>query len=239
MALASILTSSFRFSLRENIKGVNDTGVQARELLIVDVTTTETTNREAEVTNNPVEEGPDVNDNVRLKPVSIQIDGFVSEAPLNLSASVQGLAAAAGGAVGNLAGGFGGAIGQVAGGLAAKLGLNAQDPSQVARESLERIMEQKLLVTVVTKRRAYQDMVLVSLTFPRDLGNGQGLRFQARFQQINIVSAQVVQLAKLAKTASHSAAVKSKLGNQATTSPNAQVQSKGSILYRGIFGGLI
>lgn len=239
MALASILTSPFRFSLRENIKGANDTGLQARELLVIDVTTTETTTREAEVTSNPVEEGPDVNDNVRLKPVTIQVDGFVSEAPLNLQSSIQGLASVAGGAVGNLAGGFGGAIGQVAAGFGARLLIGAQDPSQAAREFLEKLMEQKKLVTVVTKRKSYQDMILVSLTFPRDLANGQGLRFQARFQQINIVSAQVIQIAKLAKNASHSAAPKSKLGTQTTTQPNSQVQGKGSLLYRGIFGGLI
>lgn len=92
---------------------------------------------------------------------------------------------------------------------------------------------------MVTKRKAYNDMVLVSLTFPRDTSTGQGLKFQARFQQINIVSAQVVQISRLSKGASHSAAPKSKLGNQSTTNPTDQVQQKGSILYRGIFGGLI
>lgn len=239
MALASIISSPFRFSLRENIKGANDTGLQSRDLLIVDVTTSEVTSKEAEVTSNPVEEGPDVNDNVRIKPVTIQVDGFVSEAPLNLQASIQGLAGAAGGAVGNLAGGFGGAIGRVAAGFGAKLLMNSQDPSQAAREFLEKLMDEKKLVTVVTKRKAYNDMIMVSLTFPRDTSTGQGLKFQARFQKINIVTAQVVQISRLAKPISHSAAPKSKLGNQSPSNPTDQVQGKGSLLYRGIFGGLI
>ncbi|MFK5283573.1 phage baseplate protein, partial [Lacticaseibacillus paracasei] len=81
-------------------------------LLIVDVTVSEVTNIEAEVTTNPVEAGPDVNDNIRLKPISINLDGFVSEAPLNLASTVQGIGGAGAGSIGNLAGGFGGKIAQ-------------------------------------------------------------------------------------------------------------------------------
>jgi len=239
MALASIISSPFRLSLRENIKGASDAGVLSRELLLVDITQNETVNREAEVTSNPVEEGPDVNDNVRIKPVGISLTGFVSESPLNLATSIQGLAGAAGGAVGNLAGGFGGTIGRVAGGFGAKLLTRSQDPSQVAREFLEKLFEEKRLVTVQTKRKAYEDMILVSLTFPRDASSGKGLAFQARFQQINIISAQTVQISRLDKSVSHSAAPTSKLGNQSPTNPTGQVGAKGSILYQGIFGSLL
>lgn len=233
MAIASLISRPFRFGIQQNTKGVSGIPGEFKGPFVLDITYDESVELDAEPTMNPVEAGPDVTDNVRLKPVVVNINGFVSETPLNLDASLVGAAGIAGGQVGKLVGGFGESIGNVAGGfLGAKLLGSGQDPAQAARDMLEDLINKKTLVTVVTKRKVYTDMMLTSLRFPRDVSTGQGLKVSMRFQRITLVRAQTVQIKNIAKGAS-GAAQKSKLGNQSPATPNAEQAAKGSsILFK-------
>lgn len=236
MALAQLIARNrpFRFSIQQNSKGLTSLPGEFKGPFVLDITFDESIELDAEITSFPVEEGPDINDHIRIKPVVVNINGFVSESPLNLEASLQGLVGAAGGLVGNLKGGFASAVGSVAGGfLGSQLIGGGQDPAQAARDALEDLFLKRTTVTLVTKRKVYTDMVLVSLRFPRDGEAGQGLKVSMRFQKMNLVKAQTVLIKNLAKAVSSSAAPKSKLGNQTPSQPNAEQSSKGSsILFK-------
>lgn len=236
MSISQLITRSrpFRFNLQKNSKGLTGSGGDFKGPFVLDITDEETTNLEAEVTQLPVEEGPDVNDHIKRKPVTVEVSGFVSETPLNLESSLQGLVGGAGGAVGNLLGGFGAALGNAAGGyIGSQVFGSSQDPAQAARDALEDLFEKGERVTVVTKRKVYTDMVMTSLRFPRNASSGEGLVVQMRFQKMNMVQATVVTLKNLARSASSSAAAKSKLGNQTPKAPNAEQSAKGSsILFK-------
>lgn len=233
MAIASILTKAFRLSVQQNAKGVSGVVGEFKGPFVLDITYDETIELDAEPTMNPVESGPDVTDNVRVKPVVININGFVSETPLDLNSSLAGLAGAAGGQAGKLLGGFGESVGNVAGGfLGAKLLGSGQDPAQAARDMLEDLINKKSLVTVVTKRKTYTDMMLTSVRFPRDASSGGGLKLSLRFQRITLVKAKTVMIKNIAKGSS-GAASKSKLGNQSPKVPTAEQSAKGSsILFK-------
>jgi hypothetical protein len=232
-ALAQLITRyrPFRFTIQKNSKGISSLPGEFKGPFVLDITYNESVQLEADVTQFPVEDGPDVSDHIRIKPVVVTIDGFVSEAPLNLEASYQGLVSAAGGLVGNLAGGFGNAVGKVAGGfLGGQLFGGSQDPAQIARDALEDLFNKRAPVTLVTKRKVYTDMVMTSLSFPRDQESGTGLKVQMRFQKIVIVKAQTVVLSSIAKKVSASASPKAKLGNQTPNPPSTEQASKGSSL---------
>jgi hypothetical protein len=232
-ALAQLITRyrPFRFTIQKNSKGVSGLPGEFKGPFVLDITYNESVQLEADITQFPVEDGPDVSDHIRIKPVVVTIDGFVSEAPLNLEASIQGAIGAAGGLAGNLAGGFGQTIGNVAGGfIGGQLFGGSQDPAQMARDALEDLFNKRVPVTLVTKRKVYTDMVMSSLSFPRDQESGTGLKVQMRFQKIVIVKAQTVTLNNLSKKVSASAAPKAKLGNQTPNPPSAEQSSKGSSL---------
>lgn len=233
MAIASLITRPFRFGIQQNSKGISGIPGEFRGPFVLDITYDETVELDAEPTMNPVEAGPDVTDNVRLKPVVININGFISETPLNLESSLNGLAGVAGGQAGKLVGGFGESIGNVLGGfIGSKILGGGQDPAQAARDMLEDLFNKKSLVTVVTKRKVYTDMMLTSLRFPRDTSTGQGLKVTMRFQRITLVKSQTVMIKNIAKGAS-GAAQKAKLGNQTAATPNAEQSAKGSsILFK-------
>lgn len=233
MAIASLITRPFRFGIQQNTKGISGLPGEFKGPFVLDITYDETVELDAEPTMNPVEDGPDVTDNVRLKPIVISINGFVSETPLNLDSSLNGLAGVAGGQIGKLVGGFGESIGNVLGGyIGAKILSGGQDPAQAARDMLEDLFNKKILVTVVTKRKVYTDMMLTSVRFPRDNSTGKGLKVSMRFQKITLVKAQTVMIKNIAKGAS-GAAQKAKLGNQSPATPNAEQASKGSsILFK-------
>lgn len=236
MSLSQLISRNrpFRFNLAQNTKGPTALPGDFKGPFVLDITDDETVNLEAEVTQHAVESGADVNDNRKKKPVTVEVSGFVSSSPLNLEASLQGLVGGAGGLVGKYAGGFGAAVGNVVGGfIGAQVFGGSQDPAQTARDALEDLFEKGDLVTVVTKRKVYTDMTLVSLRFPRNSSTGEGLAVQMKFQKMNLVQAQVVTLKNLAKSVSSSAAAKAKLGNQTAKTPDAQQASKGSsILFK-------
>lgn len=234
MALLSLITQNkpqrVGFKSKE---GGND-------LLLVDATISDSYELTNEVTDSPVEDGIDISDHARIKPITYQIEGEISETPLNLASSLQGLATTVGATAGRELGGFGQTLGGAAGGFfGARLFQDSSNPAKVARDKLEELIQNKTIFTIITKNKRLEDMILTSIRFPRAQGDGRKLKFSATAKQIRIVKSQSVLIKNIAKSASNSAAAKQKLGNQPTTTPTAAIEKPSSVLFKGLkfFGG--
>lgn len=226
------------------------------DIMLIDATLSETTNLEAEASEHPIEDGPDITDHIRPKPVTVDIDGIISETPLTLIEDIQTLRTESSALIKNAARGFAGAaiadlsrafgkqFGNEAGAVAAVAGASlfqdTTNPAKQSRDTLEDILLRRQLVTLQTKYKSYSNMALISLSFPRSNENGKVLRFSARFKQINIVVGETVEIKKIARSAAGGAAKKASLGSQASAPPTTDVAKKSSLAFKGfqsLFGG--
>jgi hypothetical protein len=186
------------------------------DIILIDVTMSETTNLEAEITEHPVEDGPDVTDHVRPKPISIDIEGIISETPLTLGQDVSKLTTSTKAAATSIARGFAGGVavqyasklgskfgsisGAAAGFGAAALFQSSASPSKAAYDILTNMLLGKKLFKLATKYKVYDNMVITSLKFPRTNDTGRALRFTMSCKQINLIQGQTV--GAIARTAS-------------------------------------
>lgn len=118
----------------------------------------------AEATSNPVEEGAPVSDHIIEQSDKIAIKGFVTDTPLVLSESVSGIVNS--GQVGNR--------------------------TQGVFDLLHTLVKLKQPMTVYTKHRIYDGMVLTNVTVPRAAGVGEAIEFTAEFLNIRKVATQMV-----------------------------------------------
>lgn len=109
---------------------------------------------ENEITEHPVEQGADIVDHVRARPIVVTLEGCVSDTPI--------------------------------GDLATRRSETTL-PSREAFDRLLAVRNARLPVTIATSLRVYTDMILESLTTPRDATTGDALAFTARFRQIRLV----------------------------------------------------
>lgn len=118
----------------------------------------------AEATSNPVEVGAPVTDHVIDQSDKLKIRGFVTDTPLTLSQSVSGLVNS--GNVGNR--------------------------TQAVFDLLHQLIKLKEPMTVYTKHRIYDDMVMTNVTIPRSAGVGEAIEFSAEFVHVRKVATQMV-----------------------------------------------
>lgn len=144
------------------------------DALEVDCVVTATHVGEVEVTDHPVEEGADVSDHVRPLPERLTIDGIISNTPLNKTVkrtlNVQGVVLET--------------EGESA--LAGEPGY-----AESAYETLRSIKDAGKLISVATPLRVYDDMVLQSLTVPKNNTTGEALRFTAQLKRVRIVASKL------------------------------------------------
>lgn len=119
---------------------------------------------QADATMNPVEEGLPVTDHIIEQPDKLKIRGFVTETPLVASESVRG----------------------------AKSVPWAESITQPVFDLLRELIKKRELITVYTKYRIYDDMVLTNLTIPRSAATGEAIEFTAEFVHIRKVATQTV-----------------------------------------------
>lgn len=139
-----------------------------KSALDIDVSLSESHEMQSDITMNPVEAGADVTDHIQPKPLALTIEGIQSDTPLQFF------------------GGFQSLLDLVPGN---------ESRSQQAFSFFEKLRINRAMVTVNTGLRSYDNMVLESLTVPRDSKTGQAFRFTAKFKEIRVVTAQVVSLA--------------------------------------------
>ena len=127
----------------------------------------------SEVTEFEVEKGSNITDHIRPKPVSVTVNGIVSNTPIGTLQSERVL--------------------QLTGFEFRSTvdGANAtENPGYVQSAYLElkRIFEAQELVKLVTELETYENMAMRSLDIPRDVQTGDCIRFSAQFQQVRLIS---------------------------------------------------
>lgn len=224
MALLSLITGQtpIRTSFAYDQQVKEDGKVRTEQkMFLVDVTVNINPQYSSEVTLNPVEKGRDVTDHIRPKNVVIQLEGFISESPIDLDSSIRGLAASAVSVVGSRAlGNIGSQVGAIVGGVGASLLQNTDNPAEKIRSALIGLWESKAIFTISAPnvlQKHSKDLVITSLSFPRSATTGRGVAFSCTMQQIQLVERKTVRLNKLKQEVQAAAAEKAKLGQQQAT----------------------
>ena len=200
---------------------------QALELLKIDATRAEEHTFKAKATQHEVEDGANISDHVIKTGRVVVIDGVISDDPITLTEAAIGNLA---GITGNLVGGLGGAV---ATGAVAKLGSelisNGSKPSKDAIDIFEIIYEGSIPVMITTSIKTYTNMIMESLSIPRNSRNANSLEFKATFKEIRIVESEVVDIPPSATTV-QGAIEEQKGGKKPSVEPDAQTAASGSTL---------
>lgn len=177
---------------------------------------------EVEVTEHPVEEGFNVTDHSRPKPDSLTLEGIVSNTPFNRTQRKRAI---------KLLG-----TSQFQSNSIEDQKQGVAGYAEAAYAKLRDLRDTGKIITVVTQIRTYKNMVMTSLTIPRDGKTGDALRFSASFKQIRVVKNKAT---KKVVSKEPKAQPKAKAGKQ-TTRPANDSQKKKSILKQfddGVLGG--
>ena len=148
--------------------------------LVIDATTSEVIEHSVVITSHPVSSGAIVSDHAYSNPVSIKLEGAITNGSLYLSD------------INTLTGFF-------QGNLISNIYNYMTGPSQkqiLAFNLLEILKENKDLVSVVTRMKSYDNMMIESLIFSRDKDAGDRLIFSITLKQIKLVSNKIVALSK-------------------------------------------
>lgn len=124
------------------------------KLISFDASLTESHVRNASVTQNPVESGANISDNISILPVTLSITGFVTDSPVKILQGVRDLVNGSGSYV------------------------------ATAHEDLLTLFNSKTPFKVVTGLETYENMVLTGLTFPRDAKTGRSITFKCQLTEI-------------------------------------------------------
>lgn len=210
-------------------------------ILEIDATTILTHDRSANPTKNPIEDGSLVTDHVTLDNNRLTIEGIISEHPLTLlqslqtiaSQSVLGLASELTGISTGILGGVGGSVGQLL--------FDDQSRPENAFRFLEEIHRNRLPFKIVTELGRYNSMILTKLSVPQSAQEGKSIRFSASFEEINIVTTQVVDVpVTTSEDTNHSSNKKTQAGQQEASDPSTSIQQDSSIaltIFRAIRNG--
>lgn len=238
MAINELIAAAGRIALqrtylleRQTFNGI------PRVLLVFDAITNENPTFEADVTEVPVEEGPEVTDHIQLKNPRLQLQGTISQTPLDLSVSVGNLI---GGAVETFTSSqfrqniLNSGIQQVSGVATAALLGGAADPAAnfqaglsdaIARSLLLSAYERRARFDVVTKRQRFASMVIQKMTFPYSQDTGKQLVFNLELKQIRVVSPFIVQIDTVDEAVVPGAVGKTDLGNQGPQALNPDTET--------------
>lgn len=130
----------------------------------IDVAVSEDHQFDSDVTDWPVEQGADITDNARARPITVTVNGLVSDTPIGDLATTRATETAAGS------------------------GGNGSRPSNDAFARLLAIRDARQPVSITTSLQTFPNMMLTSLSVPRDAKTGKSLRFRATFKQVRIVT---------------------------------------------------
>ena len=148
---------------------------------LVDVATSEEHVDECDVTDNPVEAGAAITDNVRRRPRTLTLECVVSDTPIGAVAEARGLAEQQAAATE--------AFLQQLNIIGAPSTLNPyRTAADECRAFLARTLSAREPITVTTEIRTYESMVLYNVSESRTATTGDAIRFRAMFRQVRIVT---------------------------------------------------
>lgn len=188
----------------------------------LDCTVSETHSRTAKVSQNEIEDGSEIADNVVLGNEKLTIEGIISEAPLP-SGDIRDIA----NTVTQKGFSF---LNKKAGVLSGGLIKNAGPTIKriIALIQLENFWKNKVPFTIITGLKKYDNVIITGLEIPVDFKTGKSLRFKIDCEVVRVVKSKKVKLSNLKKKVAHSASDKSKLAKQATKAADP----KGSIAFQ-------
>lgn len=164
------------------------------------------------LTEHAVESGSPISDHYRVDPAEIEIEGVVTDTPLSAlafpgAASVNALQSAASG---------------------------DDAPSAAAMAAIEAYFDSAEIITIVTRRKTYENMVLTHFTFEDTARSANRLEFVIRARQLRIVDTATGAAIVRPKATTHQ---KKKSAGQAATkeAPPATTGKSRSIL-ASVFG---
>ncbi len=106
-----------------------------------------------------------------------------------------------------------------------------------AYDILDQIYENKISVLIITGLTAYNNMVMESLSMPRNPGTTRSLPFTASFRKVNFAFSETVNIPAMAdKATADRATPKKNQGNQSAAAPGDKAKEKGSSLLYKITG---
>lgn len=135
--------------------------------ITVDVTLRESHDRQAEVTEFPVEEGADITDHRRLKPIALSMNGVITDSPNDV-------------------------LDVLAGNTTGLVGSTAEKKSDDAYKKLNTLFESKTTLLITTRLKIYKNMVMTSFRIQHDPNTGNCLSFTAEMREIRFASTQFV-----------------------------------------------
>lgn len=179
----------------------------------LDASLRETHTRSAVITDHPVEEGPNISDHIRAEPPKLQMDGIVSNTPINRTQRRRVVEA------------FG-----------VEFETSALDDqrqgaagyAEAAYAKLEELHATGAVFTVVTQIRTYDNMAFESLVVPRDAKTGDAVNFSATLKQVIVVKNKTT---RKVVSKEPRAQPRNKTGTQ-TPKTATEAQKKKSILYK-------
>jgi hypothetical protein len=173
-------------------------GTAQRTLLKIDCTSSEELSLEAQATLHDIEDGAQIADHVIKKGRALQIEGIISDAPINLTDTLIGNAA---GYLGSRVGGAAGKL--VTAGAVVMAGLALGDspkPSKAALDIFEEIYANNTLLTIIAGLATYDNMIMEKFSAPRNASTAGALVFKASFLQVGRVSGRTVTVPRAAKS---------------------------------------
>lgn len=165
------------------------------EILTLDASVEEAHSVEVEITQFPIETGSNISDHRIRKPKKLRMRGVISNHPLVFPLT----------ALTMRAGPYGG-----------KRDVEAWD-------KLNALLESEQLLTIITTLKTYENMVLQSISAPRDAARGESLHFTAMLEQVQLVELQTGPAP--VSTQPSGSQDKTKLGNKPTPEANGSRRS--------------
>ncbi len=212
---------------------------QKKDLIILDATLESNHTSTLMPSEHPVEKGSAVTDHLLKKPVILTVRGRIVKEPLSLVGAVKGSAV---GALGLSSAGTGfSPVVQVA---QSKLGgflsnVSGGDRVQSNLELLLALQDDKVVFTVVTRLRVYENMILENFELPDDITKGDGIEFTCSLKEIRIVETEtsIIKEKKIDNTVGHSSTKKENRGVQKkgiqSADKTTQLSAKKSLMAAG------
>lgn len=172
--------------------------------LEIDILDSRGISEKSTISANPIEDGSFITDNIRRESTEISFTARISSFSLNNSV-----------------------IKQVSSLIKGKIPNRLKD----AHDELYRLYDAQEPITLVTKFKSYDNMVMTSLDFASGAGDGEVLRFSVSFKEVQIAESQLVSVAN-SKIKNETAKKQSSFGRQVGgTATPAPAVSTGNITF--------
>jgi len=200
----------------------------------IDATVSMVHERSASPTKSPIESGNLITDHVVLENNRLVIEGVVTDNPFTIIQTVNSILDPR--ALQNPLNFIeqGKSIFRQVGTIA-RLLTNNESRVENAFRYLEEIHKNRIPFSIVTGLKKYENMILTNLSIPQTVDVGDSIRFNATFEQINIVESQlsVNGISKtVSKTVRHTANNKKQSGKKQTKQATEKIERKSSVLFK-------